>query len=62
MRGGRVWVEDLGSRNGTLVNGHRIGGPVVLRAGDRLTVGRVTFCLVADELVAGGQQVSTAEM
>ncbi|MDQ7828552.1 MAG: FHA domain-containing protein [Armatimonadota bacterium] len=57
VRSGRVWVEDLGSRNGTLVNGHRIGGPVALRAGDRLTVGRVTFRLVADE-----QQVSTAEV
>lgn len=48
LRGGRVWVEDLGSRNGTLVNGRRISGPVALRAGDRLTVGRVTFRLVED--------------
>ena len=35
-------VEDLGSTNGTMVNGKKIDR-VVLRAGDRLTVGRVIF-------------------
>ena len=35
-------VEDLGSTNGTLVNGKKVDR-VVLRAGDRLTVGRVEF-------------------
>lgn len=35
-------VEDLGSTNGTMVNGKKIDR-VVLRAGDRLSVGRVTF-------------------
>jgi pSer/pThr/pTyr-binding forkhead associated (FHA) protein len=35
-------VEDLGSTNGTLVNGRRVDR-VVLRPGDRLTVGRVEF-------------------
>jgi len=37
--GGEVSVEDLGSRSGTFVNGARIGGPVVLSAGDRIRVG-----------------------
>jgi pSer/pThr/pTyr-binding forkhead associated (FHA) protein len=35
-------VEDLGSTNGTMVNGRKIDR-VVLRAGDTLTVGRVAF-------------------
>ena len=42
----RVWiangtalVEDLGSTNGTLVNGTRIDGAVVLRPGDRVQMG-----------------------
>ncbi len=35
-------VEDLGSTNGTMVNGKKIDR-VVLRAGDMLTVGRVEF-------------------
>jgi len=36
---GGVVVEDLGSSNGTYVNGHRISGPVELGTGDELQVG-----------------------
>lgn len=36
-------VEDLGSRNGTMVNGVRIQRPSPLRFGDRLRVGNTTF-------------------
>jgi pSer/pThr/pTyr-binding forkhead associated (FHA) protein len=32
-------VEDLGSRNGSFVNGVRVVQPTRLRPGDRLTVG-----------------------
>ena len=41
-------VEDLGSTNGTMVNGTKVDR-VVLRAGDRLTVGRVEFEIRAAE-------------
>lgn len=34
-----VWVEDLGSRNGTLVNGTRISGKVKVANGDMVRVG-----------------------
>jgi pSer/pThr/pTyr-binding forkhead associated (FHA) protein len=34
-----VWVEDLGSTNGTFVNGERINGQRLLRHGDVLRVG-----------------------
>jgi len=33
------FLEDLGSTNGTFVNGERVGGRVSLRAGDRLRLG-----------------------
>lgn len=35
----RVVIEDLGSSNGTLVNGVRVSDPVVLDEGDKLTIG-----------------------
>ena len=38
-------VEDLGSRNGTTVNGAAIAGPTVLNAGDTLRIGPVQFLL-----------------
>jgi pSer/pThr/pTyr-binding forkhead associated (FHA) protein len=38
-RDGQLWVEDLGSTNGTFVNRKRVGAPVTLRRGDRLQVG-----------------------
>jgi len=39
---GRAWVEDLGSRNGTFVNGDRISVVVELKDGDKIQVGRGT--------------------
>jgi len=38
-RGGRLLLDDLGSRNGTLLNGRRVNGPTELSAGDRIGVG-----------------------
>jgi serine phosphatase RsbU (regulator of sigma subunit)/pSer/pThr/pTyr-binding forkhead associated (FHA) protein len=41
-REGMCWVaRDLGSTNGTLVNGARMTGPHVLRSGDLITAGQV---------------------
>ncbi|MCY1079022.1 sigma-54-dependent Fis family transcriptional regulator [Archangium lansingense] len=39
---GQVRLSDLGSRNGTAVNGERISGEVLLHPGDRVQVGRTT--------------------
>jgi len=36
---GRLLVEDLGSTNGTFLNGKRVSAPVPLRARDRLQIG-----------------------
>jgi pSer/pThr/pTyr-binding forkhead associated (FHA) protein len=40
---GSVWVEDLGSTNGTFVNSERITQPARLARGDLLQVGATVF-------------------
>ncbi|MCX8157859.1 MAG: DUF4388 domain-containing protein [Verrucomicrobiae bacterium] len=45
--GGQYVVEDLGSKNGTFLNGEKIGGPTILKAGDYLRIGEATFHVVA---------------
>src|SRR5947209_3486517 len=40
---GLVQIKDLGSVNGTLLNGQKIRGVEYVRPGDNLTVGPVTF-------------------
>ena len=39
---GQLVVRDLGSSNGTIVNGHKIEGPTFLTPEDELTIGPVT--------------------
>lgn len=36
---GQILIEDLGSTNGTNVNGQRILGPTLLSSGDRISIG-----------------------
>ncbi len=38
---GQWWIEDLGSKNGTLVNGLRLDQPTVLQTGDVIGIGAV---------------------
>jgi pSer/pThr/pTyr-binding forkhead associated (FHA) protein len=48
---GRHWlVRDLGSRNGTRVNGLRVLEETEVRPGDRLSLGEVPFRLVLRRL------------
>jgi FHA domain len=42
-RDGSLWLEDLGSTNGTWVNGERVGEPKRLSRGDLLQVGGTVF-------------------
>ena len=37
--GGNLWIEDLGSTNGTFVNDARVATPVQLQRGDKVRVG-----------------------
>lgn len=49
METGEYYLIDLGSRNGTFVNGRRVSIPVTLQNGDRLTFGQTElefFCPV----------------
>jgi sigma-B regulation protein RsbU (phosphoserine phosphatase) len=48
LEGGMVRLVDLGSRNGTALNGNRISEPVVLKAGDRIQLGE-TLVDIVDE-------------
>ncbi len=49
---GRAWIEDLGSKNGTHVDGRAVVGRVELVDGARIEIGRAT--LVAHELGRNG--------
>ena len=51
LREGRVWVEDLGSGNGTWINDQRIAEPTALEAGDRLRLGQNVVFLMPDAVV-----------
>ncbi|MET9802419.1 DUF1707 and FHA domain-containing protein [Streptomyces sp. NPDC006368] len=47
LMGGQWVLRDLGSTNGTTVNGRRVTGTVVVRAGDLVAFGRMSFRLMA---------------
>jgi len=44
-----VWVEDLGSRNGTFVNGERISGKTRVASGDLIRVGVLELTVSCSE-------------
>jgi hypothetical protein len=52
--GGHYQVCDLGSTNGTFVNGERVAGSATLSPGDRIDLGEntITFCEIGDGAVA----------
>jgi pSer/pThr/pTyr-binding forkhead associated (FHA) protein len=41
--GRRVFLEDMGSTNGTFLNGERVLGSVQLRDGDQISIGDILF-------------------
>lgn len=41
--GDELTIEDLGSTNGTLLDGREVTSPVTLKNGDVVTIGNVTF-------------------
>jgi pSer/pThr/pTyr-binding forkhead associated (FHA) protein len=40
-----LFVEDLGSTNGTFLNGRKVSAPVPIRKGDTLQFGRTTVAV-----------------
>jgi serine phosphatase RsbU (regulator of sigma subunit) len=55
---GRFFVEDLGSRNGTYVNGRRLSELTPLATGDRIVICDVTFEFFANTWELGGPRPS----
>jgi hypothetical protein len=49
LRGGRWWLEDRGSSNGTLLNGFKVEEPVIVSSGDIIGVGQVELKLELEE-------------
>jgi hypothetical protein len=43
LRDGNAYIEDLGSRNGTIVNGQPFQGALQLQRGDRVQFGQTTL-------------------
>jgi hypothetical protein len=42
-RDGSIFLEDLGSTNGTFLNRKKVASPVALRRGDRIQIGRTVL-------------------
>jgi pSer/pThr/pTyr-binding forkhead associated (FHA) protein len=57
-----VVVRDLGSRNGTFVNGERVGEVAVLLAGDQLRIGPLEFEMVVEQTVAKPKRPKVADI
>ncbi len=47
LREGQVFVEDLGSTNGTYLNRRKVTGPMQLQRGDKLQIGNTVLELVS---------------
>jgi pSer/pThr/pTyr-binding forkhead associated (FHA) protein len=47
MRDGQVFVEDLGSTNGTYLNRRKVTGPMQLQRGDKLQIGNTVLELAS---------------
>ena len=43
VTGSQVMVKDLGSHNGTLLNGAKVGDPIPIKAGDVIEVANISF-------------------
>src|SRR4051812_41240948 len=54
---GRLMVEDLGSTNGTFVNGNRVSGATPLNPGDQVRVGQSTMTVEGGAADAGATAI-----
>jgi predicted component of type VI protein secretion system len=51
-----VIAKDMGSRNGTIVNGEAIDGPCELKMGDHLKIGPLDFEVIIDHSLGGAKK------
>lgn len=54
--GTKVTIQDLGSRNGTVVNGEKITGEVELQSGDDIVIGSLGFMVTISAGLANEKQ------
>jgi ABC transport system ATP-binding/permease protein len=59
---GHVVVEDLGSSNGTRINGERISGQSTVKDGDLIQIGDYDLALQSDAAAAARPRTVTAEL
>lgn len=57
-----VVVRDLNSRNGTFVNGERVGEEAVLLTGDKLQVGPLEFEMMIDQTAAKPKRAKVSDI
>src|SRR5438874_5580746 len=60
VRGGRVFVRDFGSTNGTFVNDQLVQGEVEIRNGDRFKVGPLDFTVALEATPAAKPSAAVA--
>jgi predicted component of type VI protein secretion system len=53
---GKLLVKDLGSSNGTFVNGQKVEGTRALEPGDTLTLGNVTFRIERSDVAGAARK------
>lgn len=58
-RGAAIWIRDLGSQNGTYVNGEKIDGQRALNMGDTIELGRYSLSIAGVEQAADNTPVLT---
>src|SRR5512135_2929455 len=60
FQGGKYVIEDLGSTNGTFVNGQRLVSPLVLKSGDVISLGEQIVLMYEVLTIDPGETVISA--
>ncbi len=58
----QVIVRDLGSKNGSYVNGQRVEGEQVVHAGDRFQIGPLQFEIVIEHVLGGAKRPAARDV
>jgi pSer/pThr/pTyr-binding forkhead associated (FHA) protein len=61
IRDGQLWLEDLGSSNGTLVNGVKMDDTPI-QSGDQITVGITTFRVAYSRLPESQESTQSGQI
>jgi ankyrin repeat protein len=61
-QGGDYVIEDMGSRNGVVINGHKLTGPHTLTPGDMISLGLYEFEFDGHNLIPLTRELSPSEL